>query len=578
MSDVLAPDSTIARNARVVGETSSAVGGTNSGKYDAISVPDLHNLLTSENEVALLDVREEGVHSTEGHIFLSASAPLSRLEVRIGILVPRRATPVVVFDAGDGALAARAAIRLRELGYADVRRLEGGLAAWGRAGHEVFTDISSVSKSFGEFVEREYGTPHISVAELKAKLDAGEDLVVLDSRTLSEFEEKSIPGAFAAPGAELVQRAFQFADQPEKLIVVNCAARTRSIIGAQALINAGVPNRVVSLANGTMAWLLEGHQLAHGERRELPTPGPRDLERAQQSVTTLTERFGVRRIDGETYRRFVAEAGERSLYRLDVRRQEEYEAGHLPGSYSTPGGQLVQGLDRWVATRNARLVLIDGPDAIRATITASWLIQIGWGEVYVYADGLDGALETGPEPVSVLGTVPDVATIDVAALSALLERDAATVIDLDTSRAYRFGHIPGAFFAIRARFADSLKKLGGSGPVVIAGPDRALAALAAAEAAAIIGRPVKVLTGGTAAWKAAGLPLEAGAARALDAINEDIRLNAYQADTEDRHALFREHLAWEVQLADQVERDDTTPFRRFPLAGARLAATDGGAR
>ena len=567
MSDVIDVNATIERDDRALHDNNGIKEPSRALDHDTIPAVDLNALLKSEAEVALIDVREEGIHSTSGHIFLSVSAPLSRIETRIGILVPRQNAPLVVFDEEDGPLARRAAARLRDLGYTRVLRLQGGLDAWRAAGYEVFTDISSVSKSFGEFVEREYGTPHISIADLKAKLDAGEEVVVLDSRTLAEFEEKSIPGAVAAPGVELVQRAFQFADQPEKLIVVNCAARTRSIIGAQALINAGVPNPVVSLANGTMGWLLEGYQLAHGERRELPLPDPQALERAGQAAERLSARFGVQKIDGETYRRFVKEANERTLYRLDVRRQEEYRAGHLPGSLWAPGGQLVQGLDRWVATRNARIVLIDAPDAVRATITASWLVQIGWGEVYVYADGLSGALETGPEPATVLGDVPDVATIDALALHTLLKRGEATVIDLDTSRSYRFGHIPGAHFAIRARFDDSLRTLKGDSVIVIAGPDAALAALAAAEAAAVTGRPTTVLIGGTAAWKAAGLPLEAGATSALDAINEDIRLNAYQADTENRHALFREHLAWEIQLADQVERDDTVPFRRFPVAG-----------
>ena len=48
------------------------------------------------------------------------------------------------------------------------------------------------------------------------------------------------------------------APKPETLVVVNCAGRTRSIIGAQSLINAGVPNKVVALRNGTMGWNLAG--------------------------------------------------------------------------------------------------------------------------------------------------------------------------------------------------------------------------------------------------------------------------------------------------------------------------------
>ena len=67
------------------------------------------------------------------------------------------------------------------------------------------------------------------------------------------------------PGAELVLRVRDIAPSPDTTIVVNCAGRTRSIIGAQSLINAGIPNKVVALRNGTMGWHLAGFTCDKGE-------------------------------------------------------------------------------------------------------------------------------------------------------------------------------------------------------------------------------------------------------------------------------------------------------------------------
>ena len=74
----------------------------------------------------------------------------------------------------------------------------------------------------------------------------------------------------------------------------------------------------------------------------------------------------------------------RTTYLFDVRTPEEFEAGHLPGARSTPGGQLVQETDHVASVRGARLVLADD-DGVRANMSASWLAQLGW-EVYVLDD------------------------------------------------------------------------------------------------------------------------------------------------------------------------------------------------
>ena len=204
----------------------------------AVSPRDIKAMLADGGELALLDVREELIFS-RAHLLHARSLPLSRLELRIRALVPRKATRVVLVDDGDG-LAQRAAGTLARLGYADIAFLDGGIAAWTAAGCELFSGVNVPSKAFGEFVEHADATPNIGAEELEKLLRERADVVVLDSRPFDEYSRMSIPTGIDVPGAELVLRAREIAPSPDTTIVVNCAGRTRSIIGAQSLINAGV--------------------------------------------------------------------------------------------------------------------------------------------------------------------------------------------------------------------------------------------------------------------------------------------------------------------------------------------------
>ncbi len=301
------------------------------------------------------------------------------------------------------------------------------------------------SKAFGEHVEAVCGTPHIGADELARLRAAGTDLVVLDSRPLEEYRRMCIPGGIDVPGAELVHRVRDLAPDPSTLVVVNCAGRTRSIIGAQSLINAGVANRVVALENGTMGWTLAGHPLEHGQMRLPPRLSPAGRAWATQAAARVGKRYGVPAIDRATLGRWQAEAQTRTLYLCDVRSPEEYQAGHLPGALCTPGGQLVQATDSWLATHGARVVLVDD-DGVRATMTASWLGQIGRWAVHVLTGGLGAELESGPEPVEVLGleATPSDRLLDSPRLARLAAGREVQVLDLADSRAFRAGHVPGA--------------------------------------------------------------------------------------------------------------------------------------
>ena len=205
--------------------------------------------------------------------------------------------------AGD---AAAAAGRLRSLGYRDVSLLEGGLAGWVAGGGELFRDVNAPSKAFGELVEATAGTPAVPAGQLRALLSDGADVVVLDARRFEEYQTMSIPTATSVPGAELVMRAGALAPDPATLVVVNCAGRTRSIIGTQSLINAGLPNRVVALRNGTIGWSLAGLELEHGQQRRAPEVPPAMARRAEAAAWTVAGQAGVGRIGADTLASLLA--------------------------------------------------------------------------------------------------------------------------------------------------------------------------------------------------------------------------------------------------------------------------------
>jgi len=527
----------------------------------SISPQALHDALTDGGEIALLDVREEGVFAKR-HILRACPMALSRLEMMVAKLVPRRSARVVLCDAGDG-LSERAAARLAGFGYGDVAVLAGGVEAWAAAGYEVYAGVNVPSKAFGEFVEVTYDTPRITAAELDEWRARGDDLVILDSRPFTEFRNMSIPGGLDCPGAELAYRVHDAVSSAATTVVVNCAGRTRSIIGAQSLINAGVANPVVALENGTMGWHLAGLELARGAEQRAPEVSAEGLAKAQEAAARVAERFGVQTIDDATLARFEAESEDRSLFVFDVRNPEEYALGHRAGARLAAGGQLVQATDQYVGTAGARIVLVDDT-GVRATMTASWLIQLGWRDTYVLAGGLgDEPLVAGAEPAEVLGLEAiEAQEVSPAALDGMLAAGEATVVDLETSLRYRDGHIPGAWFAVRARFADSLARIPVAGTLVLTSPDGLLARLATPDAAALTQAPVKVLAGDTQAWRAAGLPVETGHTNMADE-PDDVFYRPYDDERSVERAM-NDYLVWEVGLVEQIARDGTIDFETWP--------------
>jgi rhodanese-related sulfurtransferase len=542
---------------------------------------DVRGALRDGREIALLDIRPEGPFA-QGHPLFAASLSLGRLEAEVRDRLPRQSVPAVIYGGGDvrgndsrasdtdipgrDADALAAAGRLRELGYTDVAILYGGLDAWTASGGELFQDVNAPSKAFGELVAERARTPFLPAAELGPRLAGDDDdgrYAVVDARRFDEFAVMSIPTATSVPGAELVLRAPVLAPDPATTIVVNCAGRTRSIIGAQSLINARAQNRVVALRNGTIGWTLAGLDLDHGSQRRAPDPTPEDAARAQAAAWAVAAKAGVRQIPAKDAR---TENTDRTVYRFDVRTPEEYAAGHLPGFRSAPGGQLVQETDRYAPVRGALVILADD-GAGRAAMTASWLAQMNWDVVVAQLEP-SSAVETG-------GWVPGRPPAPAVPLAAPGEVDAwlrdgsASLIDIDASPRFRAGRVPGASWALRTdlpRIIQSSERR----RVVLTSADGYLATWAASDLARDSARAgtrdqrgpdVTVLAGGTAAWARSGRAVESGDPDDGALLSEpvDVYRRPYEGTDIDA-SVMQAYLDWEYGLVAQLERDGTHGF------------------
>jgi rhodanese-related sulfurtransferase len=513
--------------------------------------------LLAGREIALLDVREEDPHA-QAHPLFAANFPYGRIEADAYTKLPRRDVPIVVLDDGEG-LALPSALKLHQLGYTDVALLEGGVCGWRAAGGELFRDVNVPSKSFGELVEHARHTPSLSAPEVKALIDQGENIVILDARRYDEYQTMSIPGSVSVPGAELALRARELAPDPSTRIIVNCAGRTRSIIGTQSLINAGVPNPVSALRNGTIGWTLAAQQLEHGQSRSYPPAAEINRQTAARDARALADRAGVKRLDRAQLAKLHADRA-RTNYFFDVRSPGEYGDGRLPHFRSAPGGQLVQETEQFAPVRGARIVLADS-DGVRANLTAHWLKQLN-NDVYV-ADDLQ------PADFSVAGAwkdelppPPQVEEVSVDTLAEWLEGapQQVALLDFTSGVNYQKRHIPGAWFALRSQLADALAQLPDSVQrYVLTCGSSLLARYAAADLKTLTKLPVFVLSGGTGAWLAAGKPVETGATRLASPLIDRYR-RPYEG-TDNRAEAMQAYLDWEFGLVAQLARDGTHGFK-----------------
>jgi len=518
-----------------------------------VDAEDLKPRLTDGGEIAFIDVREHGQYGA-GHPFFIASIPYSQLELLVEILLPNRSIDIVLMDNGDG-VSEKAQVRLEAIGYTSIYILKGGAKAWLDAGFTLYEGVNLPSKTLGELIEHVADTPKITAQQLMAMMAGDEDFILVDGRTPEEFRTMMIGNGICCPNAELGHRLPQLLSSDTTKIIVNCAGRTRSIIGAQGLINQGFDNPVFALENGTQGWELAGYEVTRGAEDNLPhVLDEATLDASRKRAADLRQKFDVKQIDFSTLLAWQKD-DTRTTYVFDIRTKEEFIAGHLPKSRHAPGGQLVQSTDKRVGARAARIVLVDDT-GLRAANSAVWLQQMSH-EVYVLNEDITtlDRLERGQTPEKTI--VEKLPQCNISEVTDRL-KNSAVLLDFNKSMAFRKGHIAGARWTIRPHLGRF--DAGTDCEVILIASDRRVAELAAIDLREMGVKNLSYLAGNADTWAAAGLEIVATPDQPADKDCID-----YLFFTHDRHVgnleAARGYLAWELGLIEQLDEQERSFYQ-----------------
>jgi rhodanese-related sulfurtransferase len=508
-------------------------------------------LMVSESLYAVLDVREGGEFN-DCHLSGATSLPRSQIEFRVAQLVPNRKVAIVVYDEG-GERAPLGAKTLTEVGYEQVLILEGGLTEWRKEGRPTVSGVNVPSKAFGEKVQRDRNIPNIAPEELKALLDASAEVVIFDVRTPEEYQRFCIPGGLNIPGGDLVLWAEELKHKRNATIVLNCAGRTRSIVGTAALRRLGLAN-VRALKNGTMGWVLAGFELETPPGRQPPSAPPASKDQATEIALRIANEENIPWISPRQLLSALARMNDGVTYLIDVRSEREYESGHVLGSLNIPGGQAVQRADDFIAVTNAQIIFISNESA-RAVMAAYWYRQMGLPNVSVLQSGLRGWSENGEtlasgtlrdEPLGFEAAKREVRYIDAQSFARRLRDSAALILDVGTSLDFETMHVAGAKWISRGWIDIKLPELfpDRNQPIVLTCPDGRQSTLAARTLTEIGYTDVSVLDGGVQGWLAAGLPTNHGLDACLVQANDVVLSPSIRGTKED----MQRYLEWELNL------------------------------
>ena len=511
---------------------------------------ELRALLDSQKEFALLDVRDAGSYNS-AHIPGASLLPRHRIEYDLPTLVPYPGAPLILCD-DAGQQASLAAATAERLGYSRVSVLEGGVNLWTSFDFPTEWGTNVLSKDFGERMEVEHRVPEIDSIELKRRIDSGEKLVIMDTRTPEEFQNFSIPGGRSVPNGELALHVTDILNEQgsDTTVILNCAGRTRSIIGARALQLMGVPN-VFGLKNGTAGWVLAGLELETGaDRLDLPQVSEEGEARAATYAGQAAMEDGVRFMDVDELKQAMARASHETVYLVDVRREEEYRAGHIPGFRWFPGGQAVQRADDVAPVRNAVIVFTcDG--RVRSTLVASWFRQMGFPNVYALQNGptrwvaQGGKLEEGiPSQIPFGLEDARTRTESVSPQTAASSEFAATIF-VGMSPEFADGHVPGSRWTPRGWLELTITDLAPNKgePVLVTCVNGTDSLLAAATLVDLGYTDVSVLQGGLNAWQSEGLDVETGLSGVMTPPTDVVVMGPHRSYADTIH-----YLRWETEL------------------------------
>jgi rhodanese-related sulfurtransferase len=411
--------------------------------------------------------------------------------------------------------------------------------------------VNVPSKAFGERVHHERNVPDLTPEELKSLQDRSTDLVVLDVRTPEEYGRFCIPGGINVPGGDLILWAEELKQRNATNVIINCAGRTRSIIGAAALRRLGVSN-VRALRNGTMGWVLAGFELERKPKRATPAAPATGPAAATALARRIAEEESISWISAlELSRKLETQKID---YLIDVRSEGEFGSGHMPGSINVPGGQAVQRADDFVAVRHGQIVFISNESA-RAVMAAYWYRQMGFLHVAVLQGGIRGWTEGGGrtekglphnQPMAFEAARQAVRVIEPPIVEGLMRDSAVLLLDVGSSLDFETSHLPGAKWISRGWLDLKLPKLypDRNQPIVMTCADGRQSVLAALTLGELGYSDIVVLDGGVRAWSTAGLLTEQGVDGCLVEPNDVVLSPSIRGTKED----MQRYLDWELTL------------------------------
>jgi hydroxyacylglutathione hydrolase len=220
-----------------------------------------------------------------------------------------------------------------------------------------------VALNRGDLVE-ELGTP-TPLSPRAVELAISEGAVLVDARTTDQFDEAHVPGAISASAYDtgFATKVAQVVPGDVELIVV-AASDGYELEAAELLASVGLRVRGF-LAGGMTAWRSEG----------------RPVER-------------IERIDPEALAERLAAGDEIAV--LDVRGEDEFAAGHIPGSLHIPYPALLDRLAEVPRETGVATVCSGGK---RSGLAASLLQREGFDRVVHVADGGVGTWERRGHPL-----------------------------------------------------------------------------------------------------------------------------------------------------------------------------------
>ena len=197
---------------------------------------------------------------------------------------------------------------------------------------------------------------YISVEEVYEIINSGEEHIILDVRTLDEFNQGHLEDAVHIPVDELEDRLDEL---PQDIpIIVHCKSGVRSNTAAITLLENGF-TQILDMGGGIVDWMDKGYPVV--------------VEEEETEEAYIIEEISV----DEAYELYKDE----DYIFLDVRSQSEYDSGHIKGAVSIPGGELSDRLDE-LPTDTPIVVYCSGSSCNTSGAAAQLLAANGFDQVY----------------------------------------------------------------------------------------------------------------------------------------------------------------------------------------------------